>query len=58
MGLEVGAEDLTGVDDRGGGACDLERIVARDVGVEGLLVVIGPASIVGRPVGVAGVEPL
>lgn len=55
-GLDVGVEDLTGVDDRGG-ANDFDGKVVREGGVEGL-VGFEAAGNVGRPVGVAGLDEL
>lgn len=53
-----GVEDLTGVDDRRGGACDFVGKLTREVGVEGLLGGFEVVVTVGRPVGVAGLDPL
>lgn len=55
--LDVGVEDLTGVDDRGRGADDFAGTVVREGGVEGL-VGFETAGNVGRPVGVAGLDEL
>ena len=56
-GLDVGVEDLTGVDDRGRGADDFAGTVVREGGVEGL-VGFETAGNVERPVGVAGLDEL
>ncbi|RRT65099.1 hypothetical protein B296_00041299 [Ensete ventricosum] len=55
-GLDVGVEDLTGVDDSGGNN-DFDGKIVREGGVEGL-VGFGAVGNVGRPVGVAGLDEL